>query len=172
MTAFNEFSAIARRWAQFYRMRETTYIAVRIGDSWYLLYSRELFHSDEPPIGTPPLHIRTPSIRAGQFRTKLDERNASEIMEGALAERGKVTVGEWSVGLSDNATLNNRFDRLYPMRAPGQMRLPTYIMESGCVDLKNSKDALALELMACDTPYENLEELCLDKLGNPPALPG
>jgi len=33
-------------------------------------------------------------------------------------------------------------------------------MESGAVDLRNSKDALALELLACDTPYENLEELC------------
>jgi hypothetical protein len=58
-----------------------------LGGSWYLLYSRELFHADEP-LDMPPIYIRTPSIRAGQVRTKLDESNALTIMEEALAERG------------------------------------------------------------------------------------
>ena len=33
-------------------------------------------------------------------------------------------------------------------------------MESGAVDLRNSKDDLSLELLACDTPFESLEEMC------------
>ena len=44
--------------------------------------------------------------------------------------------------------------------AEGQMRLPVYVMQSGAIDLTNSKDALALELLACNTPYESMEELC------------
>jgi hypothetical protein len=161
MTAFDEFSALARSWAQFYRTRETTYISVRQGDTWYLLYSRELFHPDAP-LEVPPVHIRTSSIRAGQFRTKIDENNSLEIMERVLADRGKVTVGQWVVSLSDNVPLNERYDPLYPARAPGQMRLPTYVMESGAMDLRRSRESLTLELLACDTPFESLEELCAE----------
>jgi hypothetical protein len=159
MTALDEFSALARSWAQFYRTRETTYISVRLGEIWYLLYSRDLFHVDNP-VDAPPIYIETPSIRAGQFRTKIEESDASEIVERVLAERGKVTVAQWSVSLSSVGALQDRFDRLYPARSPGQMRLPTYVLESGGVDLRNSKDAFTLELLACNTPFESLEELC------------
>jgi hypothetical protein len=159
MTAFEEFSALARSWAQLYRTRETTYISVRQGETWYLLYSRELFHIDDP-IAAPPVCIDTPSIRAGQFRTKIEESDASEIMERVLAERGRVTVAQWSVSLFSATALQDRFDRLYPARAPGQMRLPTYVMEAGGIDLRNSKEGLTLELLACNTPFESLEELC------------
>jgi hypothetical protein len=70
------------------------------------------------------------------------------------------TLGEWSVSLSDAARLQERFDRMYPAKAPGQMRFATYVMESGGVDLRNSKEGLTLELLACDTPFESLEEMC------------
>ena len=48
MTDFDDFSALGRKWASLYRTKETTYISVRHGGTWYLLYSRELFHVDEP----------------------------------------------------------------------------------------------------------------------------
>jgi hypothetical protein len=51
---------------------------------------------------------------------------------------------------------------MYPARAPGQMRFPTYVMESGAVDLRKSKEGLSLELLACNTPFESLEEMCMD----------
>lgn len=159
MTDFDEFSALAGTFAQFYQTIETTYVSVRQCDTWHLLYSRELFHLDEP-LDVPTVLIDTPSIRAGQFRTKIEEGDASGIMERVLAERGKITVGQWSVSLSNAAALQERFDRMYPARAPGQMRLPTYVMESGAVDLRNSKESLSLELLACNTPYESLEEMC------------
>ncbi len=120
MTDFDDFSALGRKWASLYRTKETTYISVRHGGTWYLLYSRELFHVDEP-LDSTPLHVETSSLRAGQFRTAIDESNASAIMEGALTERGKVTVGQWSVSLSTNTPVTEHFDRLYPARAPGQM---------------------------------------------------
>jgi len=161
MTIFDEFSALAMSWAHFYRMRETTYISFRQDDSWYLLYSRELLHINKSP-DLPSVYIETPSIRVGQFHTKIDDSNATRIMESILAERGKVTVGSWSVSLSDTVPQRDRFDRLYPAMAPGQLRRPTYIMESGAVDLTNSKDRLNLELMACNTPFESLEELCVE----------
>jgi hypothetical protein len=87
MTAFDEFSKLARSRAQLYRTRETTYIAVRQGESWYLLYSRELLLVEEA-LDVPPIHIETPSIRAGQFRIAIDESSASEIMERVLAQPG------------------------------------------------------------------------------------
>jgi hypothetical protein len=161
MTDFDEFSALARSWAQFYQTIETTYVSVRQGDTWYLLYSRETFYIEEP-LDVPPIHIDTPSIRAGQFRTKIEEGDASGIMERILAERGKVAVGQWSVSLSNTEALQDRFDRMYPARAPGQMRFPTYVMESGAVDLRKSKESLALELLACNTPFESLEEMCME----------
>ena len=161
MTDFDEFSALARSWAKFYQTIETTYVSIRQGDTWYLLNSREFFHIEEP-LDVPPVQIDTPSIRAGQFRTKIEEGDASEIMERVLAERGKVTVGQWSVSLSNAAALRDRFDRMYPARAPGQMRLPTYVMESEAVDLRNSKESLSLELLACNTPFESLEEMCFE----------
>ena len=40
------------------------------------------------------------------------------------------------------------------------MRIPVYVTQSGAIDLTNLMDQLALELLACDTPYESLEELC------------
>ena len=159
MTDFDEFSALARSWAQFYQTRETTYVSVRQGETWYLLYAREMFYIEEP-LDVPPVHIDTPSIRAGEFRTKIEKGDASGIMERVLTERGRVTVGQWNVSLSNAAPLQDRFDRMYPARAPGQMRFPTYVMESGAVDLRNSKDGLSLELLACDTPFESLEEMC------------
>jgi hypothetical protein len=124
-----------------------------------LLYSRQSFHIEEP-LDVPPVHIDTPSIRAGQFRTKIEEGDASGIMEPVLAERGTVTVGQWSVSLS--GSLQDRFDRMYPAWAPGQMRFPTYVMESGTVDLRNSKEGLSLELLTCNAPFESLEEMCME----------
>jgi hypothetical protein len=79
MTDFDEFSALARSWAQFYQTIETTYVSVRQGDTWYLLYSREMFYTEEP-LDVPPVHIDTPSIRAGRFRTKIEEGDASGII--------------------------------------------------------------------------------------------
>lgn len=111
MTDFDEFSALARSWAQFYQTIETTYVSVRRGDTWYLLYSREMFYTEEP-LDVPPVHIDTPSIRAGRFRAKIEEGDASGIMERILAERGKVAVGQWSVSLSNTAALQDRFDRM------------------------------------------------------------
>jgi hypothetical protein len=35
-------------------------------------------------------------------------------------------------------------------------------MESGAVDLRKSKEGLSLELLACNTPFESLEEMCMD----------
>jgi hypothetical protein len=108
-----------------------------------LLYSRQSFHIDKP-LDVPPVHIDTPSIRACQIRTEIEEGDASGIMERVLAARGKVTVEQWSVSLSNAAALQDRFDRMYPAWAPGQMRFPTYVMESGAVDLRNSKKASSL----------------------------
>jgi hypothetical protein len=159
MTDFDDFFALGKKWASLYRTKETTYLSVRHNGTWYLLYSRELFHVDEL-IDATPLHVDTSSLRAGQFRTAIDESKSSAIMERTLAERGKVTVGQWSVSLSTNTPVTERFDRLYPARAPGQMRVPVYVMQSGAIDLTNLKDALALELLACNTPYESVEELC------------
>jgi hypothetical protein len=56
--------------------------------------------------------------------------------------------------------MQDRFDRIFPKRIPGQLRLPTYVLESGAADLATTKDALNLELLAADVPYESLEELC------------
>jgi hypothetical protein len=80
MTDFDEFSALARSWAQFYQTIEATYVSVRQGDTWYLLYSREMFYIEEP-LDVPPVQIDTPSIRAGRFCTKIEEGDASGIME-------------------------------------------------------------------------------------------
>ena len=161
MADLEDFSTLARRWAPLYRTRETSYIAIQQSGTWCLLYSREVFLVDAP-LDTPPLVVETPSIRAGQFRSPLGESDALEIMERTLAERGQVTVGQWRASLFHNTPIQERFERLYPARMPGQMRLPTYVIESGALDLRNARDALVLELLECSTPYESLEELCTE----------
>ena len=120
MTDFDDFSALGRKWASLYRTKETTYISVRHGGTRYLLYSRELFHVDEP-LDPTPLHVERPPCGQGSFARRSTKSNASAIMEGALTEREKVTVGQWSVSFSTNTPVTEHFDRLYPARAPGQM---------------------------------------------------
>jgi hypothetical protein len=169
MSSLDDFRALAKKLAPFYRTQETTYIAVSFNAKWYLLYSRHVFFTDDPaPI--PPLSVITPSIRAGQFRVALNAVSSSQKMEELLAQPGAVTFDEWTVRLATNEHTQERFDRLFPRRAPGQLRLPTYVLESGAADLSSVKDALNLELLAASIPYESLEEVCQELRA--PIVPG
>jgi hypothetical protein len=167
MTDFEDFSKLARRWAPFYRTRETTYIVLETNGMSVLLYSLEAFLIGEP-INLPPLQVETKTIHAGQFRVPLSQNTAPQSIEDALTRRGTVALSSGSAGLgreNDFSTYSGpaaRFERKYPTRMPGPMRLPCFVLQHAPVDLRKIKDLIDLELIACDVPYDNMEELCVE----------
>ena len=169
MNNLDEFRLLARKLAPFFRTLETTYISVCLNSKWYLLYSRHLFLTEEPA-STSTLTINTSSIRAGQFRLGLGAGSSADIIEELLAHPGAVTFDDWTVCLATNGRTQDQFDRMFPTRFPGQLRLPTYVLECGAADLSGVKDALNLELLAGEVPYKSLEELCQELRA--PIVPG
>src|SRR4051812_27750688 len=127
--AIREFEAVARDWAPLFRSVTTVVVALRGPDRWHVRHAITAFAPTVPELFNP-LDVRTSSVRAVRLRQILDTRSSQKAMRPALANLGRVSIGDETFDLAQNDTLSSHYYRLSPPRFAGPNRIPTLVSDN------------------------------------------
>jgi hypothetical protein len=164
-----EFSEIARKWADFVHHVTRTAFAIRAQDGrWALQYGFIAFSPEEIP--TTSMMVETKSILAVREATDFgDARKA--VIDSLLSDTASIQVCGHTLHLppQGNAVFET-YHGLHLPRFPGPQRLPSItVTRQGTLGNANALPgllALDLELKSYSKPYDGLVEL-ITELGNP-----
>jgi hypothetical protein len=159
-----EFVSLAKRWVPYLRSTGIFAVALKADGHWWVRFGLTGFSGEEPIPAREPAYVETPSLRAIRSLTSLEPDTALAFLDKILTSPGNIDVKDIHARLqtTDVRSVHFSYERLYVAHRAGPRRIPTLQMRAMPPTGLPPSSVLDLELIACDTPYQNYAELLAD----------